>query len=67
MMPRDLITLNTSAQDAALAPDQKIVLSERDFARLTEALKNPAPISTRLEAAAENYKMVRRAHPELKW
>ena len=58
--------LNEKAQ-AVIEREERIVLSERDFALFADALENPKPIGARLQAAAENYKAGRREQPELNW
>lgn len=58
--------LNEKAQ-AVIEREERIVLSERDFALFVDAIENPQPVGARLKAAAQNYKTVRREQPELNW
>ena len=58
--------LNEKAQ-AVIEREERLVLSERDFALFTQAIENPPPVSNRLKAAAKEYKAVRRQQPELNW
>ena len=58
--------MNEKAQ-AVIEREEKIVLSERDFARFVEALDEPKPVSAKLKEAAAQYKAIRRQHPEANW
>lgn len=49
------------------AADKSIRLSARDFTLFIAAMNNPKSPGPRLKAAAEEYKTVRRAQPELNW
>ena len=60
------IALNEKAE-AVIERQERIILSERDYAIFVEAIENPKPISARLKAAAQEYKKVRAEHPELNW
>ena len=71
ILGQDLSTFAESALDekaqAVIARAEKLVLSERDFARFVEAIENPAPPNARLREAAEKFKNTRRRNPELNW
>ncbi len=71
LLGQDLSTFAESALDekaqAVIAREEKIVLSERDFARFLDALDNPRPVSDRLKDAAQKFKATSRQHPELNW
>lgn len=58
--------LNEKAQ-AVIEREERIVLSERDFALFVDAIENPKPVGARLKAAAQDYETVRREQPELNW
>lgn len=71
ILGQDLSTFAESALDekaqAVIAREEKLVLSERDFARFVEAIENPIPPNQRLRDAAEEWKQTRRQNPELNW
>lgn len=71
LLGQDLSTFAESALDekaqAVIAREEKLVLSERDFALFLEAIDNPKPASDRLKDAAQKFKTTQRAHPELNW
>ena len=43
---------------------EKIVLSERDFARFVELIENPAPPTHELMDGIAEYRRLKAAHPE---
>jgi uncharacterized protein (DUF1778 family) len=65
----------TAFTEAALAEkaqgilerQERIVLSERDFARFVEVINNPRPAGPALKRAAEQYKAVSLKHPDANW
>ena len=71
LLGQDLSTFAETALDekaqTVIEREQRILLSERDFARFVEALDNPEPPNDRLKAAAAEYKTTRHQHPELNW
>lgn len=60
------IALSEKAE-AVIERQERIILSERDYALFAEAIENPKPIGSRLKAAAQEYKKVRAQNPELNW
>lgn len=71
ILGQDLSTFAESALDekaqAVIAREEKLVLSERDFARFVEAIENPARPNQKLLDAAELFNGARRQNPELNW
>ena len=71
LLGQDFSTFAESALDEKareiIEREEKIVLSERDFALFSEAIANPQPVGARLREAAEKYNAIRRDHPELNW
>ena len=53
--------------DAVLAQHDRIVLSERDFARFVDLIENPPPPTAKLREAAEAYKRLRADNPKGNW
>jgi uncharacterized protein (DUF1778 family) len=49
---------------SVLAEQERIVLSERDFARFVEILNDPAPPAPALVRAMREYEALREAHPD---
>lgn len=49
---------------AVLERHERIVLSERDFARFTELIANPEPPTPQLRTAMAEYRRLQAAHPE---
>ena len=68
LLGQDLSTFAESALDekalAVIAREERLALSERDFARFVESLSAPRPAGARLKDAAEKYKAQSRQHPE---
>lgn len=68
LLGQDLSTFAESALDekaqAVIEREERLALSERDFARFVESLSAPKPAGARLKAAAEEYKAQSRRHPE---
>jgi uncharacterized protein (DUF1778 family) len=68
LLGQDLSTFAESALDekaqAVIERAERLVLSERDFARFVDSLNDPKPAGARLKAAAEEYKAQSRQHPE---
>ena len=50
-----------------LEREERIVLSERDFARVVESINNPKPPGAALKKAAEKFKAISQQHPEANW
>ena len=69
LLGQDLSTFAESAlaekAQVVIEREERIVLSERDFTLFVSAIENPAPLSSRLKDAAQDYKESRREHPEL--
>lgn len=53
--------------EAVLAQQERIVLSERDFALFVHTLENPPAPTPKLRAAAEEYKRLRAENPDGNW
>lgn len=53
--------------DAVLAQHERIVLSERDFARFLEAIEKPASPTPALREAAAEYRRQQAEDPEGNW
>lgn len=71
ILGQDLSTFAESALDekaqAVIAREEKLVLSERDFARFVEAIENSAPPNQKLIDAAKAFNVTRQQNPELNW
>ena len=53
-----------SKAKAALERHERIVLSERDFARFVEMIENPEPPTRELREAMAEFRRLRTVHPE---
>jgi len=47
-----------------LDQNERIILSERDFARFVESIENPKPPSEKLRQAMAEYQKLKAEHPE---
>lgn len=52
---------------SVLDPENRLVLSERDFDGFVERVNNPNLASPALKKAAERFKAVSQKHPEANW
>lgn len=53
--------------DAVLAQHDRIILSERDFARFVELIEKPAAPTEKLRAAVQEYKRLKAENPGGSW
>ncbi len=49
---------------SVLERNERIILSQRDFARFVELIENPPPPSQELRAAIADYRQLKAAHPD---
>jgi uncharacterized protein (DUF1778 family) len=58
-----ILQASLNAADEALSQEERIRLSERDFARFVELIENPAPPTPELRDALRAYRDLKAAHP----
>ena len=63
-MPTSKPVLPAPLQDAATVFSEKILLSQRDFARFVETIENPPPPTKALRKMMADYNALKAAHPE---
>ena len=59
-----ILQVSLQVAEQVIAEEEKILLSERDFARFVELIDNPPPPTDSLRAAMTEYQRLKAAHPE---
>lgn len=59
-----VLQVSLKAAEEVIAEEEKILLSERDFARFVEIIENPKPPTDSLRQRMAQYEAMQEAHPE---
>ena len=59
-----MLQVSLNAAEAVLQEEDRITLSERDFARFVELIENPKQPTHELRDAMTEYRRLKAAHPE---